>query len=138
MVYLLDTDTLSLFQQGHAKVAQAIAVQPIGLVRIPAVSVKEQIDGRAVVIHQAKTAKQLAEAWSHFALAVTFFSRFPIVPMTEAAILRFQSLMKQKLNVGGNDLRIAANALESGATVVTRNLRDFGRVPGLLVVDWSV
>ncbi len=42
-----------------------------------------------------------------------------------------------KLNVGASDLRIAAIVLEHNATLVTRNLRDFGRVPGLKVVDWT-
>ena len=44
----------------------------------------------------------------------------------------------QRLNVGGMDLRIASIALELAATVVTANTRDFTRVPGLSVVDWSV
>ncbi len=61
-----------------------------------------------------------------------------ILSFTEPAVHRFQALLRMKLNVGGMDLRIAAIALECGAVVVTRNLRDFQRVPGLVVHDWSV
>jgi tRNA(fMet)-specific endonuclease VapC len=45
-------------------------------------------------------------------------------------------LVALKLNVGSNDLRIAATALEIGAAVVTRNLRDYSRVPGLQIETW--
>ena len=38
--------------------------------------------------------------------------------------------------IGVLDSMIAAHALAAGLTVVTHNLRDFKRVPGLAVVDW--
>lgn len=38
--------------------------------------------------------------------------------------------------IGQLDMLIAAHALAEGATVVTHNIRDFKRVPGLAVEDW--
>jgi len=39
--------------------------------------------------------------------------------------------------IGAIDALIAAQALRLGATVVTHNLREFARVPGLRVEDWQ-
>jgi tRNA(fMet)-specific endonuclease VapC len=66
-----------------------------------------------------------------------FLAGFPILPLTLAAYERAERLKKAKLNVDGDDLRIAAIALEAGAKVVSANLRDFQRVPGLEVEDWA-
>lgn len=38
--------------------------------------------------------------------------------------------------IGSHDLFIAAHARAHGMTLVTRNLREFTRVPGLTVEDW--
>ncbi|WP_371325115.1 type II toxin-antitoxin system VapC family toxin [Dechloromonas sp. ZY10] len=38
--------------------------------------------------------------------------------------------------IGPNDLLIAAQALTLGAVLVTDNVREFSRVPGLLVENW--
>jgi tRNA(fMet)-specific endonuclease VapC len=46
---------------------------------------------------------------------------------------RYEQLRKLKVNIGRTDLRIAATVLEYGATLVTRNSRDFKRVPGLWI-----
>ena len=40
--------------------------------------------------------------------------------------------------IGPYDLLIAATALENQLTLVTQNLREFRRVEGLVVEDWTV
>jgi tRNA(fMet)-specific endonuclease VapC len=61
-----------------------------------------------------------------------------VIPLSAAALARHAALIRQRLNVPSNDLKIAATALEENATVVTRNLRDFRRVPGVQCEDWTV
>jgi tRNA(fMet)-specific endonuclease VapC len=39
--------------------------------------------------------------------------------------------------IGPLDLLIAGTALSRGATLVTNNIQEFSRVPGLHVVDWK-
>jgi tRNA(fMet)-specific endonuclease VapC len=39
--------------------------------------------------------------------------------------------------IGGNDLLIGAHARSLGLTLVTHNLREFERVPGLRLADWQ-
>jgi tRNA(fMet)-specific endonuclease VapC len=51
---------------------------------------------------------------------------------------RCDDLKAKKIRISASDLRIAAIALENNATLVTRNRRDFQRVPGLLIEDWAV
>jgi predicted nucleic acid-binding protein len=78
-------------------------------------------------------------AWIYRRLAdnVRFFSRLQILGFEESAIRRYEDLLKLKLPVRKMDLRIAAVTLEFGATLVTRNARDFKLIPGLLWIDWS-
>lgn len=39
--------------------------------------------------------------------------------------------------IGAHDLWLAASCITHGLTLVTSNVREFGRVPGLEVEDWS-
>jgi tRNA(fMet)-specific endonuclease VapC len=135
--YVLDTDTVSLLQRAHPNVLSHIVAEPAGGVGITAITIEEQFLGWLTKSRSVKRATDIAHASLRLSEAVKLWARFPILPLTEPAILRFQSFVQLKLNVGRQDLRIAAVAQELGATVVTANGRDFGRVPGLSTVDWS-
>jgi predicted nucleic acid-binding protein len=93
--------------------------------------------GWSALARSAKTPQESEYAAMLLAALVVSWNRFAITPMTESARAQFDVLVRAKLNVKHNDLRIAAIAKEIGATVVTRNRRDFGRVPGLVIADWA-
>jgi tRNA(fMet)-specific endonuclease VapC len=137
--FLLDTDTLSLLQRGQAVVQGRVNAEPAGDVALSAITIQEQMRGWQAALGRARDRQQSAYAYETLVVRLLpTWSRFPVLPFTEPIILRFEHLRSLRLNVGAMDLRIAATALEHGLTVVTRNRRDFGRVPGLAVVDWSV
>jgi tRNA(fMet)-specific endonuclease VapC len=137
-VFVLDTDTLSLLQRGHPGVTQRCASRAPGELAISAISVEEQVSGWYTMLRRAKNPEELAIAYQSLVDTVRFLAGLPILSFSPAAIARFQLLLGQKLNVGGMDLKIAAIVLETGGVVVSRNLRDFRRIPSLVVEDWSV
>jgi predicted nucleic acid-binding protein len=65
----------------------------------------------------------------------------PLLPI-EIATARMHASLWADLaanghSIGPHDLWIAASCLTHGLTLVTSNLREFRRVPGLEVEDWS-
>jgi hypothetical protein len=66
-----------------------------------------------------------------------FLCNFTALKFDVHAEAYFQTLREQKIRIGTQDLKIAAIALSQGAVVVTRNERDFGKIPGLKVEDWT-
>ncbi len=137
-LFLLDTTTLTLLQQGHARVAAAVVAHAGHELALTSVNVEEALGGWYAYLRQARTNAEQARAAARLANAFMYLARFPVYPLTETALDAADRLAKLRLNVGRMDLKIAALALELGATVVTNNVRDFARIPGLVVVDWSV
>jgi len=138
IAYVLDSDILSLYQLGQIKVTRAIESRLPDELSITVINVEEQLTGWYRLLRRVKRPDQLALAYQSLADNVRFLAHFPILTYHERAMNRFDDLVALRLNVGKMDLRIAAIAIEEGCTVVTRNLRDFGRIPGLAVEDWSI
>jgi tRNA(fMet)-specific endonuclease VapC len=69
-----------------------------------------------------------------------FLAPLEVLPFDEAA-MRVYGPLRADLQgrgqpIGSLDMLIAAHALALGATLVTNNLAEFGRVPGLLCENW--
>lgn len=69
-------------------------------------------------------------------------STLPVLPMDEPADRHYAeiraALERAGTPIGGHDLLIAAHARSRDVALVTRNLREFERVPGLRIEDWSL
>jgi tRNA(fMet)-specific endonuclease VapC len=137
-LYVLDTDHLTLYYSGHPVVVHKIDSRLPNELAITVLTVDEQLTGWYTLTRQARRPDEVARAYSRLGEAVLRLGRWRILPYTEAAIARVAQLKALRLNVGLMDLRIAAMAMENQAVVVTRNRRDFGRIPGLCIDDWSV
>jgi tRNA(fMet)-specific endonuclease VapC len=60
-----------------------------------------------------------------------------VLPFDGNAAAVFDSLVAPPIRVATTDLRIASIALSQGLTLLRRNSRDFGRVPRLVIEDWT-
>jgi tRNA(fMet)-specific endonuclease VapC len=136
-LFLLDTDHLTHYQMGHPQVLANVARHVTDQLAISVITVEEQLTGWQRALHQARDDTRREEVYRRMALAVESLATWRVLPFTLAAMGRHADLVRQRQNVGSNDLKIAATALELNAIVVTRNRRDFARVPALLHEDWT-
>ena len=137
-LFVLDTDILTLYYHNNPVVVQRVDAHSPAELAISVLTVDEQLTGWYTLTRQALRPEEVARAYARLGETVVRLARWRILPYTESAIARAAALKALRLNVRLMDLRIAAVALEHQAVVVTRNRRDFGRVPGLSVEDWSV
>jgi tRNA(fMet)-specific endonuclease VapC len=133
MKYLLDTNTCIRYINGRAPaIRDRILATPDDDIAISAVTKGEMFAGSGrSQTPQRSRAKQEA-----------FFARFASLPFDDAAAHEFgrirAGLETAGTPIGPYDMQIAAIALVHGLIVVTHNVREFERVPGLQIEDWEV
>ena len=138
--YILDTDCVTLFQNDHPVVVRRVnANRPNVVVTI--ITVEEQIRGRFNVIRRTSQGSQLEllrAAYTNLEKTLQFFCRIKLLNFSEEAAAIYTDLRRQKIRIGTQDLRIASIVLATeGGVLITRNQRDFSRVPGLAFEDWT-
>lgn len=131
MTYLPDTNTISIYLQGRDDALVARMAKEFNRLRLSVIVVAEREFG---IIHHASGRKFLQRFQEMLQI-------LPIEPFTREDASRYAEirswLEKRGQGIGPLDTMIAAQALRLGATVVTHNVREFRRVPGLEVEDWQ-
>ena len=140
-LYLMDSDYVSLIDRAGPEGARIIAraaTLPPDSIAVSIVSYEEQMRGwMAEIARMASVDRQMA-AYARLNRTRDYYCSTPVVPFDEGALAQFQRLWLLRLRVGTMDLKIAATALADNATLLTRNTKDFAKVPGLMLEDWSV
>ena len=129
-MYVLDTNTLIYFFKGLGNVPDRLLATPPREIGVPTVVVYELLVGLRKSTSPEKRAEQLESllAWAN----VLPFG----LPEARAAAEIRVDLERQGQPIGPYDILIAATALANRAVLVSRNVEEFGRVPGLTVEDW--
>ena len=138
---VLDTDMLTLVQRRagpeYDRLASRLDRSPDQDVRVSIASFEEQVRGWLALIVRARTTVRLIDAYSRLGALLADSGTRPVIEFDRLAYAEYVQLLKSKIRIGTMDLRIAAVSLANDALLLSRNLRDFSRVPGLRVEDWT-
>jgi tRNA(fMet)-specific endonuclease VapC len=131
MRFMLDTDTcIALVKRKPAPVLRRLSALAPGEAGISAVTLAELRCG----VEKSAARDRNDRALDAFVLPLE------VADFDEAAAAAYgavrSALEKAGTPVGPLDTQIGAHALSLGAALVTHNVREFRRVPGLTVVDW--
>jgi tRNA(fMet)-specific endonuclease VapC len=140
-MFVLDTDHFSLLERSEGEARQRLlsrlSTVPPGDVFTTIITYEEQTRGWMAYAARARTTAQQVEAYRRLERHLNLYHRVQVLGFDERAGTVFDRLRAAHLRVGAMDLKIAAIALTHQATVLTRNRKDFSRVPGLRVDDWT-
>ncbi len=142
MKYLLDTDHLSILQRKAGPEYLRLSTWMAQLAALDfaccVVSLHEQVLGAHNFLNQAKNTAGLIRGYQLLERLPRDYLAFTFLPFDAPSAAIYDGLVGQNLRIGTMDLRLASIALSRHLTVLTRNVRDFGRVAGLNIEDRTV
>ena len=141
MRFVLDTDHISILQRkagtGFVPLSLRMAAHPFDEFAVSIVSFHEQVIGSHAYINGARRPSDVIRGYAILGRVIREFTEMPVLLFDQTAAARFDDLASRRLRVATMDLRIASIALARGLILLTRNVRDFARVPGLVTEDWT-
>jgi tRNA(fMet)-specific endonuclease VapC len=134
---ILDTDLLSILLHGppaeRSRLTARLARVEGEVVAVTIVTFEEQMRGWMAVIARARTPEHMADAYRRLSEALESFARLRVLPFDLQAARHFGRLRVMLRRRGVADLKIAAVAIIYRGHLLTRNVRDFDGIEGLVV-----
>ena len=130
-MYLLDTNIcIYLIKKQPRKVLERLMACPPDEAALSVVTLSELAYG----------ARKSQAPEKNVAALELFAAPFRVLPFSQEAAFIYgdirAALERRGTPIGPMDMMIAAHALAMDATLVTNNVREFKRVPGLTVENW--
>jgi tRNA(fMet)-specific endonuclease VapC len=137
---LLDTDHLTLLKYRANPRCQSLMARmkasPDQQIGTTIISVEEQWRGWFAVIARQRNVRRQVKPYEELVSLHEFLSNWTIMRFDDVAADRFEQLRAGGLRIGSMDLKIASIALVHDALVLSANLHDFQKIPGLGVENW--
>jgi tRNA(fMet)-specific endonuclease VapC len=105
-------------------------------VALTAITVEEQLRGWLAAIGRQRNPVDQVPIYEQLTGVIRQFSTWHIVPFDARAATAFEGLRAARIRIGSPDLKIASIVLVQDALLLSANLRDFGKVPGLRIENW--
>ncbi len=142
MRYLLDTDHISFIQRRSglefARLITRMGQHAPADFALSIISFHEQVLGAHDFINRARTNTNIIRGYRLLLEICQGFAAAPVLPFDGQAVEIFDKLREQNVRLATMDLRIAAIALSCDLVLLTRNIRDFSKIPNLSIEDWTV
>ncbi len=128
-LFAIDTNIISKAIRGRDQSRQRLQAYPRASLRLPSMVIAE-LEYAALLAPDPDRYRHKWQALTDGMTVIDF----------DAAVAACHASLRHHLRhapIGERDLIIAASTLAHDCAVVTNNLREFQRVPGLRVADWS-
>lgn len=129
--YLIDTNIVIYTMKNRPQHVKQRFEKHHGRMGISTVTLGELVFGAE---HSQQVERNLADIEA-------LVARLEVLPFDTGAAYHFgqirAALYRAGKPIGPYDMMIAGQAIASGLTLVTNNVKEFKRVPGLMLEDWS-
>ncbi len=133
MNYYLDTNICIYFLKGtNEKIANKIKTISPDKIKIPSIV-------KAELLHGARKSSLIED---NLKKINAFLEPYEIIEFGDEASVYYSitrsNLEKAGEPIGPNDLIISSTVMAQGGILVTNNIREFSKVEGLLIENWTV